>query len=264
MLFLQCAMGKQAIGTTAMNQYERFDSLLYTMVYPQKPMVKTRTLDLVNFDKVPGGQNASLAVMSYSGYDIEDAVVLNRGSMDRGFGRCFVIRKFQTAIKRYNNGTMDKTVSPPGRRDDEKMNAIASRHRKYQNLDQDGICEVGSVMENNNIIINKESPLNPDPDGEEEVQFKPVPITYRASGNAIVDKVLITSNENENFLIKVLLRQCRRPEVGDKFSSRHGQKVPLMSNDVSLSLNFNSRLYLCFIFVGCMWINREPGGYALQ
>ena len=65
-----------------MNQYERFDSLLYSMVYPQKCMVKTRTLDLVNFDHVPGGTNASLAVMSYSGYDIEDAVVLNRGEID--------------------------------------------------------------------------------------------------------------------------------------------------------------------------------------
>ena len=62
-----------------MNQYERFDGLLYSMVYPQKCMVKTRTLDLINFDHIPGGTNASLAVMSYSGYDIEDAVVLNRG-----------------------------------------------------------------------------------------------------------------------------------------------------------------------------------------
>ena len=61
-----------------MNQYERFDTLLYTMIYPHKPLVKSRTLDLVNFDQVPGGQNVSLAVMSYSGYDIEDAVVLNR------------------------------------------------------------------------------------------------------------------------------------------------------------------------------------------
>ena len=59
----QCAMGKQAIGTIAYNQYERFDTLLYTMVYPQKPMVKSRTLDLINFDKIPGGQNATLAVM---------------------------------------------------------------------------------------------------------------------------------------------------------------------------------------------------------
>jgi DNA-directed RNA polymerase III subunit RPC2 len=55
-------MGKQAIGTIAMNQYERIDTLLFTMVYPHAPMVKTRVLDLVNFDKVPGGQNAIVAV----------------------------------------------------------------------------------------------------------------------------------------------------------------------------------------------------------
>jgi DNA-directed RNA polymerase III subunit RPC2 len=60
-------MGKQAIGTTCLNQYERFDTLLYTLVYPHMPMVKSRTLDLINFDKLPGGQNASLCVMSYSG-----------------------------------------------------------------------------------------------------------------------------------------------------------------------------------------------------
>ena len=74
----QSAMGKQAIGTIAINQYARFDGLIYTMVYPHKPMVKTRTLDLVNFDNIPAGQNACIAVMSYSGYDIEDAVVLNK------------------------------------------------------------------------------------------------------------------------------------------------------------------------------------------
>jgi DNA-directed RNA polymerase III subunit RPC2 len=62
----QCAMGKQAIGTLAHNQYERMDTITYTLVYPQKPMVKTRTMDLVNFDHLPGGQNASVAVMSYS------------------------------------------------------------------------------------------------------------------------------------------------------------------------------------------------------
>lgn len=129
-------MGKQAIGTTAMNQYERFDGLLYSMVYPQKPMVKSRTLDLVNFDKVPGGQNASLVVMSYSGYDIEDAVVINRASIDRGFGRCLVVRKYQTSIKSYSaNGTSDTTAGPPDT-DDPRI------ARRYSSLDIDGICQV--------------------------------------------------------------------------------------------------------------------------
>jgi DNA-directed RNA polymerase III subunit RPC2 len=74
----QCAMGKQAIGAIAYNQLNRIDTLLYLSVYPQQPMVKTRTIELVGYDKLPAGQNATVAVMSFSGYDIEDALILNR------------------------------------------------------------------------------------------------------------------------------------------------------------------------------------------
>ena len=104
----QCAMGKQAIGTIGYNQYNRVDTLLYLMLYPMKPLVTTRVLDLVNFDKLPAGQNAIIAVMSYSGYDIEDAVVLNKASVDRGYGRCMVMKKFGTTVRRYANNTRDR------------------------------------------------------------------------------------------------------------------------------------------------------------
>lgn len=79
----QCAMGKQAIGAIAYNQLERIDTLLYLMVYPQQPMVKTKTIELVGYDKLPAGQNATVAVMSYSGYDIEDALILNSVRVSR-------------------------------------------------------------------------------------------------------------------------------------------------------------------------------------
>lgn len=74
----QCAMGKQAIGAIGYNQLNRIDTLLYLSVYPQQPMVKTKTIELVGYDRLPAGQNATLAVMSYSGYDIEDALILNK------------------------------------------------------------------------------------------------------------------------------------------------------------------------------------------
>ncbi len=74
----QCAMGKQAIGAIGYNQFNRIDTLLYLSVYPQQPMVKTKTIELVGYDKLPAGQNATVAVMSYSGYDIEDALILNK------------------------------------------------------------------------------------------------------------------------------------------------------------------------------------------
>lgn len=76
----QCAMGKQAIGAIAYNQLNRIDTLLYLMVYPQQPMVKTKTIELVGYDRLPAGQNATVAVMSFSGYDIEDALILNKVS----------------------------------------------------------------------------------------------------------------------------------------------------------------------------------------
>ena len=119
----QCAMGKQAIGAIAYNQLNRIDTLLYLLVYPQQPMVKTKTIELVGYDKLPAGQNATVAVMSYSGYDIEDALILNKvhsqqflnsedvcsyvlqASLDRGYGRCQVLRKNTTLIRKYPNGT---------------------------------------------------------------------------------------------------------------------------------------------------------------
>ena len=80
-------MGKQAIGSIGYNQLQRVDTILDLMYYPQKPMVKSKTLEISNFENLPAGQNASVAIMSYTGYDIEDAVILNRASLDRGFGR---------------------------------------------------------------------------------------------------------------------------------------------------------------------------------
>jgi DNA-directed RNA polymerase III subunit RPC2 len=82
----QCAMGKQAMGSIAYNQRQRIDTLMYLLCYPQRPLVQTRTIELINFHQLPAGQNAIIAVMSYSGYDIEDAIVINQASLDRGMG----------------------------------------------------------------------------------------------------------------------------------------------------------------------------------
>jgi DNA-directed RNA polymerase III subunit RPC2 len=88
-------MGKQAQGIIGLNELVRSDTVNYLLCYPQKPMVNTAHVELINYDKLPAGQNASVAVMSYSGYDIEDAVIVNRASMDRGFGRTFYYRKYE-------------------------------------------------------------------------------------------------------------------------------------------------------------------------
>lgn len=80
---------------------------------PQRPLVKSKTLEMINFEKLPAGQNASVAVMSYTGYDIEDAIILNRASLDRGFARASVIRRNASTCKRLPNSQVSEQMRPP-------------------------------------------------------------------------------------------------------------------------------------------------------
>lgn len=223
----QCAMGKQAIGFIANNQFLRIDTLLYLMVYPQKPLVKTRTIELVKYDKLPAGQNATVAVMSYSGYDIEDALVINKASIDRGFGRCQVLRKYPVTLKEYPNKALDDCV-PPSAND---TNADGSVKETFARIDDDGIARVGEKISAGEIFVNKQVPRNANSSGLSEngtdTGYDAQPQKYRLPDPSYIDKIMITGNESGNVatrLIKVQTRQTRIPEVGDKFSSRHGQK----------------------------------------
>ncbi len=226
----QCAMGKQAMGTIALNQRNRIDTLLYNVVYPMKPMVKSRTIELINFEELPAGQNAIVAVMSYSGYDIEDAIILNRSSLDRGYGRCLVYRNSKTTMKRYSTQDADRILGPLV---DANTKKAIWRHDV---LDIDGIASPGLKVNNKQVMVNKSmpvvtrDPLNPVESGNNasnaprQSEYRDVPSTYKGPIPSFVEKVMISSNADEMYLIKLLLRQTRRPELGDKFSSRHGQK----------------------------------------
>ena len=96
----QCAMGKQSLGVIAHNAGDRMDTVRYQMIYPQKPIVSTEIAKLTGFEKFPAGHNACIAVMSYSGYDIEDAVIINKASVDKGFGRAVVSRKYSVDLNK--------------------------------------------------------------------------------------------------------------------------------------------------------------------
>ena len=148
----QCAMGKQAMGTIGYNQRNRIDTVLYSLVYPQALLVKSKTLDLIQFDKLPAGQNASVAVMSYSGYDIEDALILNKASLDRGFGRCFVYKKQTYSLRRYANQTFDRILGPS--RDVSTSKPIW----RHEVLNQEGICAPGERVTSKQVLVNKSVP----------------------------------------------------------------------------------------------------------
>ncbi|KAK4990740.1 DNA-directed RNA polymerase III complex subunit Rpc2 [Elasticomyces elasticus] len=223
----QCAMGKQAIGAIAYNQFTRIDTLLYLMVYPQKPLVSTRTIELVKYDKLPAGQNAMVAVMSYSGYDIEDALVLNKASVDRGFGRCQVFKKVSMPLR-------SNPALPAGQQSD-RLADPDPENKVHSKLDSDGIVQVGEELGAGDAFLLRETPVL----AGGAVEFARAHMSYKIPDPCYADTVMIGINDMNNTVIKIQTRQTRRPEIGDKFSSRHGQKgvVGIIAEQADMPFN---------------------------
>uniref|UniRef100_A0A0D9V0X0 DNA-directed RNA polymerase subunit beta n=1 Tax=Leersia perrieri TaxID=77586 RepID=A0A0D9V0X0_9ORYZ len=201
----------------------RADSLLYLLVYAQRPLLTTKTIELVGYDKLGAGQNATVAIMSYSGYDIEDAIVMNKSSLDRGFGRCIAMKKYTVTKEKYENGWSDRIVMP--QRD---KNGSLLKHN-MQALDEDGFAAPGVIIRNHDIYVNKQTPKNTTKQcgaRPTDMDYKDSPAVYKGDDGetTVVDRVMLCSDTNDKLIIKCIIRHTRRPEVGDKFSSRHGQK----------------------------------------
>ncbi|VUZ43037.1 unnamed protein product [Hymenolepis diminuta] len=228
----QCAMGKQAMGVAGLNQQIRFDTLQLQMVYSQRPLVETKTSRMLHFHELPAGQNAVIAIMSFTGYDVEDALILNKASIDRGFMRASVYRRVGVHLKSHDGVAHDRLMGPI-------IDTVTKKPRRNdQLLEADGTAAVGSKAESHFILINKEMPVVKSSSINENggsinvtaatppsaVEFKRTPQDHKSIEPFIVDKVLFASSDGGQTAVKVLLRQTRIPEIGDKFSSRHGQK----------------------------------------
>lgn len=228
----QCAMGKQSMGSIAYNQFNRFETLMYLLVYPHRPMVQTKQIPLIGFDRLPSGQNATVAVMSYSGYDIEDAVILNRASLDRGFGRCIILKKSTIQVKHYEELMKPNPPPPP------PAGSAPQQAPPVTCIEPDGYPAPGARVMPGEAYLAKMTPANLTDEltaqntgiggGVAEQKVPPkVSTSYHKGRNPVyIDKVMIAAGEDgdQQMVVKVLFRETRRPELGDKFSSRHGQK----------------------------------------
>ncbi len=218
----QSAMAKQALGLYALNYKYRMDSHSYLLQYPQKPIVQVRALDVIGYNERPSGQNMVVAIMAYAGYNVEDAIIFNKTSIDYGLGRAYFFRVYSAQEQDYPGGLSDRITVPSPKLYDHKGDQY------YRKLAPDGIIYPEVEVEGGDILVGRESP--PRFIGEERVistalvSNRDTSVQLRYGEAGIVDSILIMRTLERNKLVKVRVRDQRIPEIGDKFSTRHGQK----------------------------------------
>ncbi len=212
----------QSLGIYSSSFHRRTDTKSNILVYSQMPLVSTTVAPFIGLESHPQGQNIIMAIMPFEGYNIEDAVIVNKASIERGFGRSFFFRTYETEEKKYWGIEKDEIKIP-----DKSVKGYLS-DESYANLAEDGIINPETEVGGNEVLIGKVSPLRFFGPMEsfmlETENRRETSITTRPNEKGIVDKVLVSQNADGNKIVKVTIREERIPELGDKFASRHGQK----------------------------------------
>jgi DNA-directed RNA polymerase subunit B len=235
---------KQALGIYAANYLCRLDTDVSILQYPQKPIVKSFVYDTLK--TYPAGQNLVVAIMTYEGYNMEDALVLNKGSLDRGIGRSFYYRPYSAIEMNYAGGLKDEIGIP------DKDASGYKTESSYRLLEKDGITCPEAEINEGDVLIGKVSPPKFLSEAREiSVRTKKESsVTMRQEEKGIVESVFLTEDNEGNRIVQVKTRDQRIPEVGDKFATSHGQKgviglitpeedVPFTSRGVKPDVIFN-------------------------
>ncbi|MDR2720501.1 MAG: DNA-directed RNA polymerase subunit B [Nitrososphaerota archaeon] len=218
----QAAMAKQALGVYGTNFHNRTDSRSHILHYPQVPLVQTENMEVMGYKQRPTGQNCIVAVLSFEGYNMEDAIIFNQSSIQRGLFRSTFYRIYEAECRQYLGGLKDKfTVPEAGTRG-------YRGEQYYRLLEPDGIISLESQVVGGDVLIGR---ISPPRFLEEYKEFdvkgpsmRDTSVDMRPSETGIVDGIFVTESGEGSQLVKVRVRDQRIPELGDKFASRHGQK----------------------------------------
>jgi DNA-directed RNA polymerase II subunit RPB2 len=218
----QCAMGKQAMGIYALNYRERFDAMAHILCYPTVPLVSPYMSKFYRSEAMLSGQNIIVAIATYGGYNQEDSIMINKGSLDRGLFRSIFYRTYKDEEKKNQSSGEEERFCKP-----EPALTKQMRHSNYKKVSTDGFVPENTYVDSDDILIGKVVPLRVPtgmvlPTGAK--QYRDVSRTMRNNETGWVDKIFKNRNGEGYSFVKIRMRQDRIPEIGDKFSSRHGQK----------------------------------------
>ena len=227
----QSAMGKQAMGIYASNFPLRMDSSGHSLCYPQWPLANTRQAEYLYYRELPPGTNAIVAIMCYSGYNQEDSLIFNQSAIDRGFFRSSFTRVYNSQCERSSGlgGTFVERFAKP-----DPSNTVALKKDSqgglshYDKLDIDGLPCIGERVSGDDILIGKVAPtFNKRGNAsfnDSQIIEQDVSTPMRSTEAGRIDQVLLTTTGSGFAFAKVRIHNIRVPQIGDKFSARHGQK----------------------------------------
>jgi len=214
----QCAMGKQAMGVYATNYDQRMDKTAYVLNYPTRPLVDTRLMNFIHLNQIPSGTQIHVAIMTHTGYNQEDSVLINKGSLDRGL---FLATIYHTEKDEDKNIIRDEIIRCQP--DPAKTKGI--KFGNYSKLNANGFIPENELVENRDVIIAKTVPIKENRnDPMKTIKYEDQSKTFRTTEETYIDKNYTGRNGDGYNFAKVRVRALRKPVLGDKFSSRHGQK----------------------------------------
>jgi DNA-directed RNA polymerase subunit B len=218
----EAAMSKQALGINLTNFPNRVDSRSHILHYPQIPLVKTKPMEIIGYTERPSGQNCVVAILSFEGYNMEDAIIFSKASIERGLVRSTFSRIYEAECRQYLGGLRDRFLVP------EAGIRGYRGEQYYRHLEPDGIISLESKVNGGDVLIGRTSPPRFLEEYKEfEVKgptMRDTSVDVRASETGVVDDIFITETGEGSKIVKVRVRDQRVPELGDKFASRHGQK----------------------------------------
>ena len=215
----QSAQQKQAMGVYATNYSARMDKTSYVMTYPTRPLVDTRIMNMIKINEIPSGCNINVAIMTHTGYNQEDSVLINKGSIDRGLFQITIYHTEKDEDKQKINGDEEIRCKP----DPSKTKGM--KFGNYNKVNSKGLVPENTLIENRDIIIAKVTPIKENRnDHTKVIKYEDGSKQYRTVEETYIDKNYIDRNGDGYSFAKVRLRSLRKPVIGDKFSSRHGQK----------------------------------------